>query len=150
MPKIIGIVGSRRRNESADFYATLKAFQKVYEPGDRIVSGACPQGGDRFAELIALQLAAPGHYSFEELWKMPSHQRLYELKVHGAPIILHPAKWREGGRYNPAAGFERNGLIARDADVLIACVAKDRTGGTEDTIAKFLRAGKHKEDLILC
>ena len=35
--------------------------------------------------------------------------------------------------------YARNTLIARDADELIAVVAEDRKGGTEDTIKKFLK-----------
>ena len=31
------------------------------------------------------------------------------------------------------------GDIAEKSDVLVACVTKDRTGGTEDTIKKFLK-----------
>ena len=42
------------------------------------------------------------------------------------------------------AGFVRNGDIAKDSDVLIACVAPDRTGGTEDTIKKFLKLKTEK------
>ena len=40
--------------------------------------------------------------------------------------------------------YARNTLIARDADDLIAVVAEDRKGGTEDTIKKFLK--KSSED----
>jgi len=36
----------------------------------------------------------------------------------------------------------RNTLIAKDCTVLIACVAEDRTGGTEDTIKKADDLGK--------
>jgi hypothetical protein len=42
----------------------------------------------------------------------------------------------------PGAGFLRNTDIAKDADVLIAVVAADRTGGTEDTIRKVQKMGK--------
>jgi hypothetical protein len=52
-PKVIGIVGSRRRDAGEDFRACLFAFREVFRDGDRIVSGGCPQGGDRFAECIA-------------------------------------------------------------------------------------------------
>jgi len=42
------------------------------------------------------------------------------------------------------ANYERNTLVAGDSDVLISCVAPDRTGGTEDTIKKFIKQGKDK------
>jgi hypothetical protein len=112
MGKTIGIVGSRRRVSQADSDAIKGAFAKVYENGDRIVSGGCRTGGDAVAESIA---------RFEEV-----------------PITIHYARWKTLGK---AAGFIRNGDIAQDADILIACVAADRTGGTEDTITKFLKHG---------
>lgn len=110
MAKVIGIIGSRRRNTPADYTLTVKAFQSIYVKGDILVSGGCPQGGDHFAELISI--------------------------ADNVPIKIHRAEWGLHGR---SAGFKRNGLIARDADILIAVVHVTRTGGTEDTIAKFKR-----------
>jgi hypothetical protein len=83
-----------------------------------LFSGGCPTGADNFAEQLAKK------------WQIP--------------ILIHYAKWDKLGK---RAGFARNGDIAKDADVLIACVAEDRTGGTEDTIKKFQKLGK--TDLIL-
>ncbi len=107
--KVIGIVGSRRRNSKADFITVATKFGEIYELGDRIVSGGCPQGADFFAETIA--------------------------KKQQIPITIHYAQWNRHGK---AAGFIRNSDIANDADTLIAAVAEDRTGGTEDTIKKFV------------
>lgn len=118
MPKVIGIVGSRRRNKGADLQLTVTAFHKIYEKGDTLVSGGCPQGGDRFCEIIA--------------------------GANTIPITIHHAEWDKFGK---SAGFKRNTYIARDADVLIAVVAADRKGGTEDTIKKYLALGK--KELIL-
>jgi len=103
----IGIVGSRRRNTTKDLIRVEDAFFDVYEDGDTIVSGGCPKGGDRFAEIIASQ--------------------------HEIPILVHKPDWSIGRH----AGFSRNTNIAEDSDVLIACVSGDRTGGTEDTVYKF-------------
>lgn len=111
--KTIAIVGSRRRDGEEDYAAVVSAFVEVYEVGDRIVSGHCPRGGDRFAELIAAEF--------------------------DVPILLHLPDWNKYGR---GAGIVRNTLIAQDADVVIACVAADRTGGTEDTVKKMLRMNK--------
>ncbi len=108
MAKVIGIIGSRRRNTADDEAATEQAFLDVFAPGDTLVSGGCPKGGDRFCERLAL--------------------------IHKVPIMIHHADWENLGR---SAGFARNTYIARDADVLIAVVAADRKGGTEDTIRKF-------------
>lgn len=108
----IGIVGSRRRNKPKDKRAVEKALQAILKRNRNItiVSGGCPQGGDRFAEELA---------------------KKYELT-----ITIFRAKWKKYGRI---AGFKRNTHIAKRSDILIACVAKDRKGGTEDTIKKFLK-----------
>lgn len=148
LAKIIGIVGSRRRDSSEDFLAVNDAFRVIYQPGDRIVSGGCPQGGDRFAELIAIELAKPGHFTLVGLLHLHLIERHRIIKEWGAPFILHPANWHRDGK---GAGFKRNNLIARDADILIAAVTRDRTGGTEDTIGKFLMkpSTDKGKDLIL-
>lgn len=110
---IIGIVGTRRRDTEDDYLKVLIEFHKVYKDGDEIVSGGCPEGGDRFAEVIAKRLQIP--------------------------IKIYYARWKKLGK---CAGFVRNGDIARDANILIACVSSDRTGGTEDTIKKFGEKGE--------
>jgi predicted Rossmann fold nucleotide-binding protein DprA/Smf involved in DNA uptake len=111
--KKIGIVGSRRRNTYQDYLACVKVFNEVYEPDDTIVSGGCPKGGDVFANRIA--------------------------KERGLTITIHYPDWR---RFGKSAGFKRNTLIANDCDVLIAVVVPERTGGTEDTVAKCNKQNK--------
>jgi len=117
----LGIIGTRRRDSQADLaavYVEVEKLQCLFEI-DRIVSGGCPQGGDRFAELIA--------------------------ECYGLPITIHRPQWDLYGR---AAGFHRNTNIAWEADVLLAVVAKDRRGGTEDTIRKFQKQGKTRLFLV--
>lgn len=111
---MIGIVGSRRRNSDEDFRRCLAVFESIYKPGDRLVSGGCPKGGDLFAEIIA--------------------------KSRGLTITIHYPDWN--GPAQKKAGFVRNSNIAQDCDVLIAVVAEDRTGGAEDTVNKALKLGK--------
>jgi len=111
--KVIGIVGSRRRNSTQDFHTTCEKFLSIFNPNDRIVSGGCPKGADSFAERIA--------------------------KDNQCSITIHYAPWDRLGK---GAGFWRNTFIAEECDVLIALPATDRTGGTEDTIAKALKLGK--------
>lgn len=111
--KKIGIVGSRRRANFADRILLEQTFLKIYKKGDRIVSGGCKTGADYFAEGIA---------------------RKYNI-----PIIIHRAEWEQ---YGDSAGHIRNTLIAEECDILIAMVARDRTGGTEDTVRKTLRLNK--------
>jgi hypothetical protein len=106
--KVIGIIGSRRRQLQSDITAIETALLAQYEDGDHIVSGGCPSGGDHFAEWLA--------------------------KKHQIPITIHYARWK---KYGKSAGFVRNSDIATEADILIACVAPDRTGGTEHTIETF-------------
>ena len=108
--KKIGIIGSRRRDAGIDQKATREKFFEVFEDDDWIVSGGCPQGGDRFAEKIA--------------------------KDYGIPIIIFYPNWKKFGK---GAAIMRNTNVAQESDVMVACVAKDRKGGTEDTIKKFLK-----------
>jgi hypothetical protein len=128
----IAIIGSRRRASRWDYQKTRTAFLKIYRPGDVVVSGGCPSGGDLFAEWIAAE------YDIE-------------IKIH------HPDKTKLDRRLlaiNPRAAYAkinyaRNKLIAWDADIIIAVVARDRTGGTEDTIRHFCRRLRMSEpDLI--
>ena len=123
--KKIGIIGTRRRNTRTDYMEVLNVFLSVYEDGDWIVSGGCTKGGDAFAEKIA--------HDF------------------GIPILIFEARWNhkwKNGKFirlqyrNKAAGKVRNVPIAEHSDIIIACVATDRQGGTEHTISKFKSLGK--------
>lgn len=117
--KVVGIVGSRRRNSREDKEKLVAALDNCIKDlkdvgvSYKIVSGGCPVGADRFAEEIA--------------------------KARGLTITIHYPDWNGLGK---VAGFARNIKIAEDCDVLIAVVAPDRTGGTEDTVKKALKLGK--------
>jgi len=108
--KVIGIVGSRRRNSKDDYKLMEEKFLEIYEDGDEIVSGGCHKGADAMAQHLA--------------------------EKHQVTIKIYYAQWNKLER---GAGFARNTYIARDSDELIAVVAEDRTGGTEDTVKKFLK-----------
>jgi len=125
----IGIIGSRRRNKHEDFVTLQgKVMQFVEEYGkDNVtfVSGGCPKGGDRFAEILAKQLEIPIVIHYPDKSKLEANTRWAYAKIC----------------------YARNTLIAQDADILVACVASDRKGGTEDTIKKYLSYDKN--NLIL-
>ncbi len=111
--KKIGIIGTRRRDNPEAYMKVVKEFFNIYEEGDWIVSGGCILGGDRFAQVIA--------------------------KKYGIPILIFYANW---DKYKKGAGFVRNIDIAKNSDKLIACVSSNRTGGTEDTIKKYMAQNK--------
>jgi hypothetical protein len=113
--KKIGIIGTRRRSKLEDFVKVKKMFINLYEEGDWIVSGGGTKGGNYFALKL--------------------HKELF------IPYLEFPANWE---KYGKNAGFVRNTSIAEYSDILIACVAEDRKGGTEDTIKKFLKLNNKK------
>jgi hypothetical protein len=107
----IGVVGSRRRNSEVDYDKVLFEVNVCayhYNQDIGLVSGGCGAGADKFAEHIS--------------------------KHYGYDITIHRPDYHKNGRIAP---FIRNELIAKESDILIACVAADRKGGTEDTIRKF-------------
>lgn len=124
----LGIVGSRRRNTGED-YLILVARVLELQP-DMIISGGCPKGADKFAEEIAKDLGI-------------------------AIVIYHPEL--EDGKKHPyheivKANYARNKLIAAYSDYLIALVAPDRRGGTENTInyfkARWVLSWKEKLEIL--
>ena len=128
----IAIIGTRRRDAEADYQKTLRAFLKVYRLGDSIVSGGCEKGGDHFAEKIALEKNIPIKIHRPDKSKLD--KKLFKTNPRAAWTVINHA---------------RNELIAADADVVIACVAPDRKGGTEDTLKKFAKKlGKTESQLV--
>jgi hypothetical protein len=125
--KKIGIIGTRKRNIRTDYQLVHDAFFEVYEEGDWIISGHCPVGGDAFAEKIAYD--------------------------YGIPILLFPPKKKIRKEF-----FARNTLVAENSDMIIAClvrphesidlVLKRQSGGTEDTIKKFVKMYSPNKDHI--
>lgn len=117
--KKIGIVGSRRRDSEEDLETCRRILLEIYKEGDTLVSGGCPKGGDRFAEIFAKEYNIPIKIHYPDKSKLDPEKLKKNIKWAYAEI-----------------NFARNTLIAQDSDVLIAVVASDRKGGTEDTIKK--------------
>lgn len=128
----VGVVGSRKRNTPEDKQlirqALIHLIGKDEDVKIHIISGGCRQGADRFAEELAkeLNLGMSTHY----------------------PDL---ASMKEDSRYEYArVCYERNFLIARDSDILIALPSRDENGmlvgGTADTVRK---AEKLKKSVVL-
>ncbi len=141
MTKTIGIVGTRRRDTESDFQKVKSTFFQIYNEGDTICSGLCPQGADWFAVLIALQSDYIYGKRRQEIYKLAVNNKLKYI----IPVLWFPAHWNI---YGKGAGFIRNTDIAKNSNPLIACVANDRKGGTEDTIKKFIKF-HNESNLIL-
>jgi len=108
--KYIGIIGTRRRNSIEAFKRIKEKFFELYQEGDTIVSGGCPKGGGRFAEKLAIE--------------------------NDIPMLIFYPDWINNTCRDDLI---RNNAIAKQSDVLIACVAYDRTGETENTIKNFIK-----------
>ena len=110
------MVGSRRRTDRESVEAAIGEL-----PAGSIVVTGGADGPDRWAEEAA-------------------RGRELEVVVYRPDLGGVHARWEAAERY-----YARNQRIVDDADTLIAFVAPDRTGGTEDTVRRALRAGKPVE-----
>jgi len=110
------MVGSRRRTDRETIEATLGRLPI----GTVVITGAA-KGPDRWAEQAA-------------------RARGLEVVVHRPDLGGVQARWQAAERF-----YARNQRIVDDSDLVIAFVASDRTGGTEDTVRRAVRAGKPVE-----
>jgi predicted Rossmann fold nucleotide-binding protein DprA/Smf involved in DNA uptake len=110
----VGIVGSRRRR---DWRAVFNLVDKL-PSGTVVISGGCKRSVDTWAVLRA--------------------------RERGLETVEHLPKLSRGMSYWQVvqAMYARNRLIAEDCDILVAFVAPDRTGGTENTIGWAKKLGK--------
>jgi hypothetical protein len=112
----VGVVGSRRRTDRETIEAAIAALA----PGTVVITGAA-RGPDSWAEHAA-------------------RTRGFEVVVHRPDLTGVCARWQAAERF-----YARNQRIVDDSDLIIAFVAPDRTGGTEDAIRRAVRAGKPVE-----
>ena len=109
----IGVVGSWRRTDREAVEACIAEFT----PETVVVTGGA-RGPDRWAEQAA-------------------RARGLGVVVHEPDLSGANRRWQATKRY-----YARNQTIVDDSDKIIAFVAPDRAGGTEDTIRRAERAGK--------
>jgi len=109
-PTRLGVVGSRDWPEP-EFVAreVLKLFQQ-FPTLDTIVSGGQPKGVDGIAKRLAL------HFGYDYIEHAPAHQLSRD----------HPRY----APYHVRNYHERNGLIVRDSDMLVAFRYLGSTGTT--------------------
>jgi hypothetical protein len=112
----IGIVGSRRRTDRQGVEACIAEIA----PETVVVTGGAI-GPDRWAEQAA-------------------RARGLGVVIHKPDLEEARTRWQATKRY-----YARNQAIVDDSDRIIAFVAPDRRGGTEDTIRRAMRAGKPVE-----
>lgn len=119
---IVGVVGSRRRNSPKDLEKlemyVLSLMRKARKSNSLLefVSGGCNEGADYFIAGLCTRYNLP-------------------LKEHLPKIEGYFDYYKRVQAY-----YDRNRLIAEDCNFLLAMVAEDRKGGTENTI-------KHANDL---
>lgn len=99
------VTGSRDWGNSAVVLKALRAVYSLDKPDKVLVSGACPTGADRLAEVF---------------W---SH--------FGGTIERHPANWELHGK---SAGYIRNSeMVNAGADLCIAFIKNNSKGATMTT-----------------
>jgi len=112
----VGIVGSRRRPDRGSVERCITELP----PGTVVISGGA-KGPDRWAEQAA-------------------RARGLAVVVHEPDLSGACTHWEAAERF-----YARNQAIVNDSDRIIAFVAPDRSGGTEDTIRRAQRSGKPVE-----
>jgi hypothetical protein len=144
----IGVVGSRRRNSEKDkqivWDAITKLIDEIYKSRGgpqktliQLVSGGC-----RVWDYEAKKYKGCGADYFAEEY----------AKEYGFSIMIHYPRYhtRDYGKVPLAEAtrinYERNDFIARDSDFIIAAVAPDRKGGTEDALKRFYEYQRCNED----
>ena len=129
----IGIIGSRRRNTEEDRSKLYLYLSRIGEI-TKIVTGDCDKSGDKFARDFANDR---GIELDVKRIKDPQTGEEMDFKNH---------KWFDWFTMCTIF-YDRNEEIAKEPlDYLIALVAPDRKGGTENTIRHFRRL--HKDWMI--
>jgi len=130
-PFYLGVVGSRRRTTKVDYEIVQRTILDYYQIHKRnliIVSGGCSKGADNFAEYVA------NKYGIPILIFYPNKQDKPNTGSYKADYAI--------------VAYARNTEIAMISNSLLALVAEDRKGGTENTIKTFQKYHQGYEILI--
>ena len=144
---ILGIVGSRRRNSKEDYLSLCwKIAELEHENNslvEKIVTGDCDEGGDKFARKIADET--------DGIELDVKYKRDPETGERVKPPINRCVKQQRYDYWTfTGICYARNEEIAKEPlDYLIALVAFDRKGGTENTIRHFRRLHKDWKDKLV-
>lgn len=139
----IGIVGSRRRNTEKDFAKIIIRLRQLERETERlietIVTGDCDEGGDKFARDIA------DMFGYELDVKYKKDPKTNQI----IPDYIDECEHYDYYTFCKIC-YARNEEIAKEPlDYLIALVAPDRKGGTENTIKHFKRLHKDWEKKLI-
>ena len=107
---------------NATLFWLFVRFSTFTKMATRLYLADVARGGDRFAEIIA------GTFDVPIRIHRPNRSQIAEMVNKGFDQKM---------AFRTAA-YMRNKLIAKDANILIACVAANRKGGTENTILQYL------------
>ena len=118
----LGIVGSRGRDTQADFKAVWSAYDDVVQQNINSEIVIISGGAYKGADRFAVNIA----------------------RDQGGKMITY---FPHG--HNTLDYYARNRRIAQESDILIACVAPDRKGGTENTIDWFRSLHPNGEIIIV-
>jgi len=138
---IVGIVGSRRRNtekDKAKLIIKLGFLElTIGRLIKKIVTGDCDEGGDKFArdivDLFGYEKDVKRIKDPETGWEMDFKNHKWFPYCEMVQIF-----------------YDRNEEIAKEPlDYLIALVAHDRKGGTENTIKHFKKYNEDWEDKLI-
>lgn len=120
----IGVVGSRRRNSEEDrklmvvLINIVLATESVIGKNVVFVSGGCRKGADQF---------------IEDEWKIGRWPGA-EMVVYSPEFASSMSRWDRVNAY-----YARNKRVVDNSNLLIALVADNRKGGTENTIEHAIK-----------
>jgi predicted Rossmann fold nucleotide-binding protein DprA/Smf involved in DNA uptake len=118
----IGIVGTRKRDTADDFRKVWNEYDDILQRNVNAEPTIVSGGAFKGADRFAVNIA----------------------RDQGGKMITY---FPHG--YNTLDYYHRNRLVAQECDKLIACVAPDRRGGTENTIQWFKSLHPNGEIIIV-